>query len=951
MNTEALREAAILDYKAAAAGERVSFDYDYVFMETCIDAGYSMDEAVDAALQKFKLYMSQEAKLCKRIGKEIKANVKKKNYPEAIALAKKRLAHLENLLKRADEEIDDDEDFIISMESMAKSVIITMIVSAILVKVAEGIVPGSGWLLDAVKKGAKAVKIKAGKDGSFLREFIDPILTIAGISKMVSKPIASHKMKKWQKERDGDINREYNEGRPDTTTLSVSRVQAKTRFKKLIQAQKDEIRMLEEAQKLHNKPKNESVELDEGFFKFGKKAKRDDKYSSLASAAQKAYNKKFIGPDEFISEARKRCPISKGDYTNDDQILDALAESMSKSVRLPSFAKLVKSHNEAIKEYEALDKAKFNGSDSYIVKVSEFAIDNDGEYINFSSSNQFVNSMFAETFEKLANALLSDAGIKRRASTGDGDEGAIYLDESIGLDEGVSGFFIRNMQNKQEKRGVGKNKIKTSKSSGITNPAVRKALAEATKQDARREKFYKWLKTLSENDQEAFCKAIVAPAAECVKKVNSSNKRGVAGFMATSPNEAYEVFMDTGEIQVFTYDIYDFYNDAKIDYRDSGETAEYWADQNTLVNEFKKIGIEIYSGDDWDSGGYYIVNVSDELKRKYLPKVTSVSDRLNEGASLDSLTNDAFVSFGFSALLLAGALAVRHFSEKRKEAIERKVRQEQERERAKKATATEEASIRSAIMIANGNYDVKMPTNIDKLKCAGCSAENAEKYFQKLLSKNPSDLSEVEKFIDDAESVDYPDETMISAVKKHMNNPIYVIDVEGSYSITLYDAKTGKVHSITFADGEETEDFKSMYNKYVVPTDLRKYYTKKINEIKQSSRKVVRENTDIIVEASILLKSGFRGTREEVLQEAKLKAAARNDLPDSDFGLPEDRKYPLNDAAHVKAAIKMFSHCPNDKKAKLAKRITAAMDKFGINTKFKKDSPLYNYVSAKYRAE
>ena len=218
---------------------------------------------------------------------------------------------------------------------------------------------------------------------------------------------------------------------------------------------------------------------------------------------------------------------------------------MSKAVKLPSFAKLIKSHNEAIKEYEALDKARFKGSDSYIVKVSDFAIDNDGEYINFSSSNQFVNSMFAETFEKLANALLSDAGIKRKVSTGDGDEGAVYLEEC------------------------------------------------------------------------------------------------------------------------------------------------------------------------------------------------------------------------------------------------------------------------------------------------------------------------------------------------------------------------------TF----------------------------------------IEKNVDIIEEASILLKSGFRGTREEVLQEAKLKAAARNDLPDSDFGLPEDRKYPLNDAAHVKAAIKMFSHCPDAKKDKLAKRITTAMGKFGIDTKFNKDSPMYDYVSAKYRAE
>ena len=604
MNTEALREAAILDYKAAAAGERVSFDYDYVFMETCIDAGYSMDEAVDAALQKFKLYMSQEAKLCKRIGKEIKANVKKKNYPEAIALAKKRLAHLENLLKRADEEIDDDEDFIISIESMAKSVIITMIVSAILVKVAEGIVPGSGWLLDAVKKGAKAVKVKAGKDGSFVREFIDPILTIAGISKMVSKPIASHKMKKWQKERDGDINREYNEGRPDTTTLSVSRVQAKTRFKKLIQAQKDEIRMLEEAQKLHNKPKNESVELDEAF-----------------------------------------------------------------------------SHNDKVE-----------------------------------------------------------------------------LGVAFGL---------------------------------IAATLVFKGIPEARRK-------------ILENKRK---KAEAARSAEIHKEDISKGLR-----------------------------------DAK------------------LIAQGK-------------------------LKGK---------------AAANSLAN------------------------------------------------------------------------FDLLKYVGCPADRAIEYIGALIAEDRehvlTDFDENYKsFFDyhkDRANGDEDSAKTCEVMDKYANDPKYVFYADGGYDILFYNAKTKKVHEIVGTEGKENVyDFAEIYRKYKIPTSI-------YNEIKAAAPKATNEsveldegavyleecalsekNADIIVEASILLKSGFRGTREEVLQEAKLKAAARNDLSDSDFGLPEDRKYPLNDAAHVKAAIKMFSHCPDGKKGKLAKRITTAMGKFGIDTKFKKDSPMYDYVSAKYRAE
>ena len=1147
MNTEVLREAAVLEYNAASSGEQTSYNFDYLFMENCIQAGYTMDEAIDAALQKFKLYMSQEAKLCSRIGKEIKANVKKKNYPEAIALAKKRLAHLENLLKRADEEIDDDEEFIISMEAMAKSIIITMIVSAILVKVAEGIVPGSGWLIDAIKKGVSKLKIKLGKDGSFIRDMVDPILTIAGISKQVSNPIVSHKIKKWQKNRNGDINREFNEGRPDMTTMSISRTQAKTRFKKLIQAQKDEIKMLEEAQRLHNRPKpknesvelltegfshndkielgvafgliatalvfkgipearrkilenkrkkaeemrskslhkesvakglkdamliaqgklkgeaavnssanfdllkyvgcpadkaadyinaliaadsdkaltdmddsyksfytwhndrrydakssadvcdildkyendpkyvfyadaayellfydaktkkvhevlgdegkeiiydfseiyrkykiptsiyneikaaasnasNESVELDEGFFRFGGKAKRDDKYSSLASAAQKAYNKKFIGSDEFISEARKRCPIPKGDYTNDDQILDVLAKSMSKAVKLPSFAKLIKSHNEAIKEYEALDKAKFNSSDSYIVKVSDFAIDNDGEYINFSSSNQFVNSMFAETFEKLANALLSDAGIKRHVSTGDGDEGAVYLDESVGLDEGLFDFF-RKKKSSSSKKYV-------------------------SKEDAMHAEFMKWYNSLPDKNKEAFYNEMMKIAARLVKQQLAANKHGGTGFSVHELDDDLEEDPKTMKyIYAFEYDIYDFFNNANINYRDDVQTNDFWEAQSELVKKFKAAGIELDCGGDWDDGPFYIISVSDAIKRKFTPKTTSASDKLNEAASLDSSTKSALASFGFSALLFAGALGVKHMSRKRREALERKIKKEQADKRAKEKAEAETLGLRSALMVAKGEYTVPALADIDKLKCAGCSAENAEKYLQKILDKGGESREILDRFIDDAESNDYPDEDMIAAIKKHMDNPIYVIDVEGTYSITFYDAKTGKVHIVTFGKDEETVDFKAMYDKYVVPVDLRRYYIKRINEIKVKDRRAIKENVDIIVEASILLNSGFRGTREEVLQEAKLKTSARNMLPDSDFGLPEDRKFPLNDAAHVKAAIKMFSHCPDEKKAKLAKRIVTAMGKYGIDTKFSKDSPMYNYVSAKYKAD
>lgn len=53
---------------------------------------------------------------------------------------------------------------------------------------------------------------------------------------------------------------------------------------------------------------------------------------------------------------------------------------------------------------------------------------------------------------------------------------------------------------------------------------------------------------------------------------------------------------------------------------------------------------------------------------------------------------------------------------------------------------------------------------------------------------------------------------------------------------------------------------------------------------------------------------------------AKLKAAARNKLPAKDFGLPKERKYPLEDVGHARAAKSRASH------AEKVGHITAAQE-------------------------
>jgi hypothetical protein len=58
---------------------------------------------------------------------------------------------------------------------------------------------------------------------------------------------------------------------------------------------------------------------------------------------------------------------------------------------------------------------------------------------------------------------------------------------------------------------------------------------------------------------------------------------------------------------------------------------------------------------------------------------------------------------------------------------------------------------------------------------------------------------------------------------------------------------------------------------------------------------------------------------------AELKAKARNKLPKSDFGLPGDRKYPMPDKNHARAAKSRASEM--ERKGKLSESAKARIDK------------------------
>lgn len=63
----------------------------------------------------------------------------------------------------------------------------------------------------------------------------------------------------------------------------------------------------------------------------------------------------------------------------------------------------------------------------------------------------------------------------------------------------------------------------------------------------------------------------------------------------------------------------------------------------------------------------------------------------------------------------------------------------------------------------------------------------------------------------------------------------------------------------------------------------------------------------------------------------RLSYEEKKELPDSVFGLPERREYPMPDAAHVRAAEAYFRYCPEELKPRLARAILARARQFGVD--------------------
>lgn len=146
------------------------------------------------------------------------------------------------------------------------------------------------------------------------------------------------------------------------------------------------------------------------------------------------------------------------------------------------------------------------------------------------------------------------------------------------------------------------------------------------------------------------------------------------------------------------------------------------------------------------------------------------------------------------------------------------------------------------------------------------------------------------------------------------------------------------------------------------PIELRKWATKSCDSIEyelktlqstqlQSIKDIMNfkdynnESTLLSESLNEFLMNGMTIDEALSVNEAKLDSKERKALSDDEFGLPEKRKFPLNDKKHVLLAIKFFNRCDKKDQEELAKNIFKAMKKYDIPMDaIGKNNKLRNYM-------
>lgn len=92
-----------------------------------------------------------------------------------------------------------------------------------------------------------------------------------------------------------------------------------------------------------------------------------------------------------------------------------------------------------------------------------------------------------------------------------------------------------------------------------------------------------------------------------------------------------------------------------------------------------------------------------------------------------------------------------------------------------------------------------------------------------------------------------------------------------------------------------------------------------------------------------LVKDNKRSDWVNIGESNNILETSRSNLKNSEFGIPEDRKYPLDSKKHVMSAIKLFGHAEESKKKALAKRIKTAAERY--NVKIPETTQVHKYLS------
>ena len=132
---------------------------------------------------------------------------------------------------------------------------------------------------------------------------------------------------------------------------------------------------------------------------------------------------------------------------------------------------------------------------------------------------------------------------------------------------------------------------------------------------------------------------------------------------------------------------------------------------------------------------------------------------------------------------------------------------------------------------------------------------------------------------------------------------------------TKIDNKKKKCAVLLFTPNYESSKKLMNHPLFVNKLRYQSYWMQRDASYLISSKGIIEDDIDSEVEESYML---------------EMTAAERNKLPDSAFGIPSKRKYPLDTEAHVRSAIKFFNYVDKEDEAELARNIIKAMKKFNI---------------------